>query len=79
MKSRSWLRWLLLLPAALLLALSLGLTFLVLSFTPPLVAAAAWGVVLVLAVWLVLVRRGGAVQSSESGLMGRQSSKDGLL
>jgi hypothetical protein len=79
MKNMSVLQWLLLLPALLLFLLSLGLCLLVLSFMPPLVGWAAAGVVVVVVVWFILVRSRGAGPVSEAGLIGRQSSKDGLL
>lgn len=79
MRKMSPLQWLLLLPAFLLLLLCLGLSALVLAFSPPFVSVVAGGVVLVSVLWFLLVRRRGSGPVSEAGLIGRQSSKDGLL
>lgn len=74
--------YVLLVPPALVLSLaSLALVGLLLSQLPPVVSWVA-GVMVVLGVaWLIVRRRGSSsfVAGSESSLMGRQSSKDGLL
>ena len=69
----------LLLPALLVLLLCLAMASAVLTFAPPLVSAVAGVLLLVVLVWFVLVRRRGAGIASEASLIGRQSSKDGLL
>lgn len=78
MKSR-WLA-LLLVPIALVCVLLLcGVMFLVLSVAPPGVSVAALCLLVVVGLWLVLRPRAGSGVVSEASLMGRQSSKDGLL
>jgi hypothetical protein len=72
---------LLILPAA---ALSLGLVLVgvfVLQFFPPVVSWAAAGMLLVMLAWFFFGRRGASIKiaGSETSLMGRQSSKEGLL
>lgn len=79
MKKLSLLSWLLLLPAFLLLLVSLAVCGLILSIAPPVVSGMAVAVLAVAAVWFFLVRRRGAGAATESGLMGRQASKEGLL
>jgi len=71
-------QWLLLLPAFLLLLLSLALCGLVLMFAPPEVTAVSFGLFVVVGVWFVMVRRRGTSSGSENSLL-RQSSKEGLL
>ena len=77
---RSWVLALLLPPALLLALASVAVLLFVLSLFPPLVS---WVAVLLAAAglaWFFLVRRRGSVlPGSESSLMGRQSSKEGLL
>lgn len=79
MKSLSLFQWLLLLPAFLLLLLSLALVGLVLMFAPPVITAVAFGLFAVVLLWFFLARRGGTSIPSEASIMGRQSSRDGLL
>lgn len=72
--------WLLLLPALLACALSLTVVAFVFAFLPPVVGWVAVLVAAVVVLWFFLVRRrGGLVPGSESSLMGRQSSVEGLL
>lgn len=79
MKKMSLLHWLLLPPAVLLFGFSLAGVGFILSYSPPLVVGVGVLVLVVIAVWFVLVRRHGPAAGSEAALMGRQSSKDGLL
>jgi len=72
--------WLLLPPALLLCGVSLTLFLLVVQFIPAHVTWVAVGLGVVIVLWFFLVRRRGDVLAgSESSLMGRQSSKEGLL
>jgi hypothetical protein len=72
--------WLLLVPGLLLLLLLLGFAVLVLSMVPPVVGWVSAGVVVIVAVWLFLGRKKSpAALGSETSLLGRQSSKEGLL
>lgn len=70
-------RWLLLLPLLGVALIFLSLSLLVLSLVPPLVGWISFAVVVVVVVWVFCRRGSGAV--SEGSLMGRQSSKEGLL
>lgn len=77
---KRWLIFLLVIPAGLLIAGMLGLSFLVLSFFPPLVTWVAVGMMVVVGLWFLVGRRAasGAV-GSEVALMGRQKSTEGML
>jgi len=80
MKRPSVFFWLLLPPALLLFVLSFSVAVFLLSLAPAVVSWAAAGVLAVVAAWFVLVRRRGvALTGSESSLLGRQISKEGLL
>lgn len=80
MKKHSLFYWLLLPPALLAFLFSLSLAGWLLSKAPALVVWVALSVALVAAAWFVLVRRRGTVLTgSETSLMGRQSSTEGLL
>jgi membrane protein implicated in regulation of membrane protease activity len=74
--------WLVLLvpPAVIACLLSLSILGLILAFLPPVVSWVAFAVLVVALVWFFLVRRrGSVVPGSEFSLLGRQSSKEGLL
>lgn len=72
--------WLLLPVAVLLCLVSLAVLVLLVQFIPPSVTAAAVACLTLAVLWFFLVRRRGAtVTGSETSLMGRQSSKEGLL
>lgn len=77
-------RWLLVLviPLGLLALALLGvMVALVLLVSPPHVSAAALVILALVGVWFVLRRRGSStlIAGSETSLIGRQSSTDGLL
>lgn len=78
---KRWLVFLLVIPAGLLILALLSFSFLVLSFFPPLVTWVAVAMMAVVGAWLFFSRRGSSslVAGSETSLMGRQSSKEGLL
>jgi hypothetical protein len=46
---------------------------------PTSIQVAAWALCALVALWLLLRKRAAPVAGSESGLLGRQISKDGLL
>lgn len=80
MKKHSLFYWLLLPPALLLCLFSLSLAGWLLSKAPALVLWVSLVVAAVGAAWFFLVRRRGSVLTgSETSLMGRQTSKEGLL
>lgn len=75
-----FLYWLLVVPlSAAAVGLLLGFMGLVLSISPPLTSAVAVGILALAAVWFFVVRRKSAGAVSEASLMGRQTSKEGLL
>lgn len=80
MKRPGLLFWLLL-PAALLVGLvSVVVLVLLLQFIPPQVTGAAVFVGVIAVLWFFFARRRGEVLTgSEGTLLGRQSSKEGLL
>ena len=74
------LKILVLLPLALfsvLLLLAVG--FFVLSMVPPVVGWVTFGLVAVFLAWFFFARGNSPAAGSEASLMGRSSSKDGLL
>jgi len=80
MKKPSIFFWLLLPPALLLCGVSLTVFVLFCQFIPAEVGWAVAGIGTVVVLWFFIVRRrGDAVTGSESSLLGRQSSKEGLL
>lgn len=79
MRRMTFLHWLLLPPALLVFGLSLWLLGAVLSTASPLVAVVGVFVVVVIAAWVVFARGRAKLSGSESAMMGRQTSKDGLL
>lgn len=80
MKRPSIFFWLLLPPALLLCLFSITVFVVLCQFIPPAGGWAIAGIVTVVVLWFVFVRRRGEVLAgSESSLLGRQSSKDGLL
>lgn len=80
MRKPGLLFWLLL-PAAVLLGLvSVGILVLLVQFIPPHVTGVAVAVLTLGLLWFLFARRRGQVLTgSEATLMGRQSSKEGLL
>lgn len=78
---KRWLVFLLAVPAALFILAMLGISFFILSLFPPFVTWTAVCLMVVVGVWLLVGRRRSSslVVGSETALMGRQSSKDGLL
>jgi uncharacterized membrane protein YesL len=78
MKKLSLFQWLLLLPAFLLLLVSLAVSGLVLMFAPPVVSWVAGGLLAVVLVWFFFARSRGTSGASEYSFL-RQSSKEGLL
>jgi membrane protein implicated in regulation of membrane protease activity len=67
-------------PALLGLGVMLGLIVLVLQSAPPFVSTVALVVFALVVCWFLFVRRrGNNTVVSESSLLGRQSSKEGLL
>lgn len=78
---KRWLVFLLMIPAALLIAGMLGLSFFILHFFPPFVTWVAVCMMVVVGAWLLFSRRGASsiIAGSEASMIGRQSSKDGLL
>jgi len=80
MKKLNLFTLLLLLPGVLLLLLFMCLFFLALSFFPPYISVIALGIIALIVLWWKFGRRGSKeILNSEAGLMGRQSSKEGLL
>lgn len=80
MTKHSLFYWLMLPPAVLLCLLSLGLAGFLLAHAPAIVVWVAFALLAVGILWFFLVRRRGSVLTgSESSLLGRQSSKEGLL
>lgn len=72
--------FLLLLPGLLLAGIFLAVFFTVLAFLPPVITAVAFAVLAIVGLWLVLGRRGATtVPGTESSLLGRQKSSEGLL
>lgn len=73
--------WLMLPPALVLCLVSLGIAGVVLSSVPPLVSWVAAGILAVVVGWFIFGRHQSStkIAGSESSLMGRQSSKEGLL
>jgi len=72
---------LLVIPGGLLCLGMLGLSFFILAFFPPLVTWVAVGIMVLLGAWFLFGRRDSSniLAGSESSLMGRQKSKEGLL
>jgi uncharacterized membrane protein YesL len=80
MKKHGLFYWLMLPPALVLCLASLTLVGFLLSKAPALVVVVAFALLGVAVLWFFLVRRRGSVLTgSESSLMGRQTSKEGLL
>lgn len=70
----------LLLPAAVLVVLFLvGFMVLVVMLAPPVVSGVSLALLALAGVWFFVVRRGSGGPVSEGSLMGRQTSKEGLL
>jgi hypothetical protein len=80
MKRPSIFFWLLLPPALLLCGFSITVFVLLCQFIPASVGWAVAGIATVIVLWFFLARRRGeTLAGSEYSLMGRQSSKEGLL
>lgn len=81
MKVSRWVLVLLLPAAAVALLLLAAVVGLVLTVAPPAVSAVALGILALLTLWVLFGRRGSStiLAGSEASLMGRQSSKEGLL
>ena len=80
MKKLNLLTLLLLLPGVLLLLVCMSLFFLALSVFPPYISFIALGIIGLIVLWWKFGRRASKeVVNSEAGIMGRQSSKEGLL
>jgi hypothetical protein len=72
--------WGLVVPAAAVaVVLLLAFGAVVLAVAPPVASLAALGILALAAAWFFLARRKSAGVLSEASLMGRQTSKDGLL
>lgn len=73
-----WAVFLLVLPGLVLCAFLAGIFFFALAFLPPWVSTVALCAIALFVLWLFM-RRKSTGPVSELSLMGRQSSKDGLL